>query len=296
MKYSYCIFSCLVVAACLQAQPSTQNFDSLAIAKPKQSKTQYQTSDPRFPAIDLKWKKPNRSPHTGGQMAGDASRNLLTSIFGGRLSTSQSVDWLLATELTTHTDSLNWQVHLFCPGELEKESHRIRNDDGSHSLEKQKTAHLSWEKGTVGLLLEQQDTIGSFAVALLDADSPLTEAIRPIFDERDTRPSDPWAPNFHGAHYQLNGNFRGQELTLWYNGETNKGWIYLGGKLAALFQSDNEPYGYAPAVRLGKKYKAPPRLLPYLLYDKDFPLADALRLGMMSRIVAYSVSRDNWDY
>jgi hypothetical protein len=299
MKYSSCFFVLYFIHLILFAQPSTENFDSLAIAKPKTAKTQYELLNDSLSAIQLKWKNPKRGPHTVGQMAGDASRNMLTSILGGTIATSQDMNWELTTELSTNNDNHNWKVVLFCSGELEKESHRVRNDDGSHSLEKQKTAHLFWEKGTSGVIVEKEDTIGRFEVYFLPLeDSSLTGETLAIFEERDLRPVDPWGFNFHGTHYTLKGIFRGEKMQVLFNGETNKGWIYLKGRLVSLFQTDNEPRGSGTTVIIGKKAKskAPPRLAPYLLYDKNNSVVDCLRLGMMSRMVEGSVSQNSWDY
>jgi hypothetical protein len=298
MKSFFSFFVLFFICSELLAQPSTQSFDSLPITKPKKGKTEYELANPTLNQISLKWKRPKRSPHTAGQMAGDASRNLITSILGGTISTSQDMAWQFATELNTNTNNLNWRVELFCSGELEKESHRVRNDDGSHSLEKQKTAHLFWEKGTSGLIIEKEDTVSRFILTIVSIyDSSLSEDARPVFEERDSRPVDPWGSNFHGAHYILKGSFRGDEMQVLYNGSTNKGWIYLKGTLVSLFQSDNEPPGAGSVVMIGKKYKsASPRLAPYLLFDKTTVLIDCLRLAMMSRLVEESVSHNSWDY
>ena len=298
MKSSFSFFVLFFICSELLAQLSTQSFDSLPITKPKKGKTEYELANPTLYQIGLKWKRPKRSPHTAGQMAGDASRNLFTSILGGTISTSQDMAWQLASELNTNTDSLNWRVELFCTGELEKESHRIRNDDGSHSLEKQKTAHLFWEKGTSGLIIEKEDTVSRFILTIISIyDSSLAEDTRPVFEERDSRPVDPWGSNFHGANYILKGSFRGNEMQVLYNGATNKGWIFLEGRLVSLFQSDNQPPGAGSVVMIGKKYKsASPRLAPYLLFDKTTALIDCLRLAMMSRLVEESVSHNSWDY
>ena len=298
MKYRSCFFVLLFTSSVLHAQPSTVTFDSLAIVKPKKGKTQYELVNAPLSEIRLKWKSPRRGPHTAAQMAGDATRNLLTSILGGAISTSQDMDWKLTSELNTNVDSLNWRIELFCTGELEKESRRVKNEDGSRSLEKQKTAHLFWEKGTSGVIIEKEDTIGRFDVYLTSLDdSTLTTETRYIFEERDQRPTDPWGFNFHGADYSLKGKFREKEIQVFFNGETNKGWIYLEGKMVSFFQSDNEPPGSGSVVMIGKKSKATvQRLTPYLLHDKTTPLIDCLRLGMMSRLVEGAVSRNSWEY
>jgi hypothetical protein len=292
MKYCCCFLLLFITSFNVVAQATT-GFDSLSIIKPKPRKASYELQNAPLSIVQLKWKNPKRSKHTLGNMAGDGARNLLTSILGGHNTTAQSMDWQMSQELNTNVDSLNWKIDLFCSGELEKESHRVKNDDGSHSLDTKKTAHLFWEKGTSGYVLEKEDTIMQFVVALSPFNNTsFNEEKNTIYLERQMGASDPGGYNFTGANYYLNGRFRDQNLEVFFNGSVHKAWMYVDKKLLAMFQTTNE--GESRNRRIDKKAA---RIAPYFLYDKgsSISLTDLLRLGMMGLLIEESVSHNSWE-
>lgn len=288
----------LLAATLLAAQPSTAGFDSIALQKPKEARPRYELTHPSITELSIKTKGPRRSRYTVGQAAGDAARQIFAGVMGS-FGSSQDVAWQLQGFIETNADSLNWQVDLFCPGELEKNSERVRNSDGSRSIQTEKTAVFHWDRGASGILLEKGDTIGRFIIRLHpQTDSLLAAKAEGLFEKEDPSQGKPSRNRWMEAamdelftDYALAGTLHGKTMMLFYNARAGKSWIYTGDNLAAFFQSDKDVKG---VVNVGKKAV---RVRPYLLLSPNVSVtetADYLRLALVSRYIADAVAPSAW--
>ena len=61
------------------------------------------------------------------QGAGDATRKLLIGIFRSGVNTSEDLTWELRQEIQTNEEELDWKLSIYCAGQLEKTSEKIKN-------------------------------------------------------------------------------------------------------------------------------------------------------------------------
>jgi hypothetical protein len=281
----------------LSAQYSTEGFDSLVLRKPKQAKAHYEIGRTPIQEMDIKTKGIKRSPYKADQALGDVSRNIFTMLIGVHITSSQDVDYNLKAYIVTNDENLNWEVDLFCSGEMEKTSERVRNDDGSRSVNVRKKVTLFWEKGGTGIIRNKQDTIGRFVISIHPQDDSVfrNRMTGVVQTERPGKRLNNPFTFIYGTDYALAGWFQQKDLLMYFNGYEKKAWIFLDGQLSGLFQCDLD--GNSVVINLGKKKAG--RITPYLLFKKNLPeneIADQVRLAALSRFVHNSVNIRLFDW
>jgi hypothetical protein len=284
--FCFCLLAILSVKF-LPAQPLTTGFDSLAISKTK--KTKYRLAHPVLTSMQLKTKTPKRSSYTLNQAVGDGIGKLFTAILPG-LTSSEEMNWELQHEIETNIDNLSWKLKMYCPGELEKTTERVRNSDGSKSVNVERQAILFWERGSSAILLEKEDTIGSFMVSVNPGDSLFrkTSDLFPVPSTAVSRESR-WQQGPAPKDFVLAGMFRNEPLQIFFDARSLKAWIYRNQKLQAVFQSDVIETG-KPSLR---------RTAPLHLLSRpgvsEKELTDCLLLAGLSQLVATSVNTEAWE-
>ena len=283
--FCFCLLTVLSLPS-LSAQSPTAGFDSLAISKIK--KTKYQLAHPVFTSMQLKTKGPKRSAYTFNEAVGDGIGKLFTAILPG-LTSSEEMNWELQHDIEANIDSINWRLKMYCPGELEKTTERVRNSDGSKSVNVDAMAILSWQKGSRAILLEQGDTIGRFMVTVNPYDS-LFYGTRDLYSPasgvtRERR----WQGETVLKDFALAGKFRDDELQIFFDARLLKAWIYRNKSLQAVFQSDVLDLD-KPSLR-----RTPPIYLLCRPGLTQTELADCIQLAGLSRLVATSVNTDSWE-
>jgi hypothetical protein len=287
MKQIFCF--CFLTLSCLHlwAQSPTAGFDSLAITKTK--KTKYQVAHPLLTSMQLKTKTPKRSAYTLNDAVGDGIGKLFTSILPG-VTSSEEMAWELQHDIETNIDSINWRLKIYCPGELEKTTERVRNSDGSKSVNTERMAILFWKKGSSGILLEKGDTIGRFKLTV-DPNDSLFYRTRDLFSAPATAISIErrWQSEPILRDFVLAGKFRDDQLQIFFDARLLKAWIYRNNTLQAVFQSD-----FLDLDKPSLRRAAPIYLLcrPGLT---ETELADCIQLAGLSRLVASSVNTDSWE-
>ena len=287
------LLSILIVASCCRvaAQPAQ---DSFAFKRQKWAKARFEVDGAPLSELQIKWKSPKKSRYTFNEGVGDGVRKLFAGWLGNS-SSSQEITLFLPGEIKASGNYPNWKAELVCPGEMEKTSTRVRNRDGSKSVETDKTVRVFWEQGAVGHLIEKDDSIGRFAItvhplsdsSLTDEQRDFLQQVKPVSESKSfwttTIPMD--------RSYVLRGQFRGQPLTICFHGALYRGAIYLNDSLLATFQS-----GWDDSNLLFSKKQQHQQ---YLLMQKgqDAGLqADALRLAALTRFVQSSVNKNFWDW
>ena len=284
--FCFCLLTVLSLHS-LSAQSPTMGFDSLAISRVK--KTKYQLEHPVLTSMQLKTKSPKRSAYTLNEAIGDGIGKLFTAILPS-LTSSEEMNWELQHDIETNIDSINWRLKMYCPGELEKTTERVRNSDGSKSVNVERMALLFWHRGSSAILLERGDTIGSFMVSINPNDS-LFYRTRHLFATpatavmRERR----WQADPALKDFVLAGKFRDDQLQIFFDAAVLKAWIYRNKTLQAVFQSDLIDLD-KPSLR---------RTAPMYLLSrpglKERELADCALLAGLSRLVATSVNTESWE-
>lgn len=218
----------------------------------------------------------------------DLGNGALTAITGFGFSTTTDGNW--KTSGTIHcNDSLgDWKINLFCEGYLEKNRERIKDADGSWSVETYESKVFYWDKDANGLIIENQDTIGYFIIIMNPREDSLMQSLagyilpETVADE-NARPkfkvTVSWKP-VPGKDYGIVGKFRNRDFFVIRNGTDRKAYISLDNSLVCKFQSDLDYPG------LSKKH----RIMPYLMINNTVPgqdRRDLFRLAIFSRYLNY---------
>jgi hypothetical protein len=169
---------------------------------------------------------------------------------------------------------------MFCEGYVQKDRNRVRDDDGSWSVETSETHVYYWEKNASGLIIESKDTIGYFLIVMNPAEDSLLKAwsdyILPKKVDNENAKSKiklsvSWKP-VPGNDYGIIGKLYNEDFFIIRNGTDRKVWISIDNILRCKFQSDLDYPG------LSKKYW----IMPYLLINNNIPGIDRRELFRLS--------------
>ena len=280
----------------LAAQDANPGLDSVEISKPKKSKFLYEFNDPVISSIIIKDKSMKRSTVSSGEIMGNVGRSAL-ALFAGpsfTFGSSKDVFWNLRAALESNNENLNWEINLYCPGVLEKNKQRVTNDDGSFSVETEKTAYLNWLEESTGIILEHGDTIAKFIIIM----DPRTNPLLNRWNEVTYRPqaSRYKSPNqkIFGMNFSTNpnvdfaiiGRLRGNNFVLLYNGQLWQSWLFDQDRLRMIFDADIDDLPMTTkSDRLTPTMKC---AQPYTVPEKY----DMMRMAMMSRYLGKTLNRD----
>ena len=283
--YSFFLFSIgmlIVPEAC--GQNNTARLDSVPVIKPKMNQDLYLFTDSGGTEIQF-WK---RQPviFKGKRPMRDFGNELLTLATGFGFVSANDVIWEVYGKIECNDALPEWHTKLFCEGTMIKDRQRVREADGSWSLETDKTKVLFWDKNATGSVLEGADTIGFFLFIM----DPLQNTIlkpwaNEIFSQKNTQAipasKSKWSFDqmyYRDVDYGIIGTFRDKKFAIISNGSTFKTWIYIQNEFKCIFRADVDDN------MISKK----DRVMPYLLIDQNIPemeRRDLLRLAIMSRFI-----------
>jgi hypothetical protein len=272
----------------LPGQTGKSFYDSVLIIKPKEYKNIYKFTDSGAKEIQFSNKNPKlvkKSP-TGMRDLGDRTWTALTGI---RSNSETDGFWEVEGTIKCNDTLPDWSVKLFCEGYQTEDRERVKNDDGSWSVDTKETNFYYWDKNANGLLMEGTDTIGIFMIIMNPREDTLLKHLSAnIFEQQET-PQNFNSKNhrfFRGMpapyiEYATFGNFRGKNLVMIRNSSDRKVWIYMDDLLTCMFQSDIKN----SAVNRKNSQFA------YLFINSNIPSADRrnqFRLAIMSRFLLNS--------
>ncbi|MBN1388200.1 MAG: hypothetical protein JW965_07120 [Bacteroidales bacterium] len=295
MRTTFCqlflILTGILLTSFIHGQSGFINVDSIAVNKIKASFGSYQFSDNGENVIHLGTINTELVQYKTNPIFRDMGGGIMTALTGIGFGSSTEVNWKTSGIIKSDDMTADWIVSLFCEGSIEKERERIENDDGSWSVEVIETYLYYWDENAGGIIIENDDTIGFFAIITNPCENEMlkTWAVD-IFPQSQVGKNKPkirwevfWRPS-PGADYGIIGRLRDNDFAMIRNGTDRKVWIYVNNLFTCMFQSDLDYPGMA------KKY----RILPYLLINKNIPgedRPDLYRLSIMSRIISSALSR-----
>ncbi len=261
-----------LLASQLQGQIETTVLDSVPVVKPKMRRTLYKFTNngpKEISVLDIpvEFIKDPSTPKLNGW--GSA---LFTSLIGLGSSSTKDGYWKLSGVISCNDTLPDWSVSMFCGGYLEKNRERVRNDDGSTSLETNTTNVYNWDKGAYGIILESTDTMGSFQIFRnLPEDEFLNKWSSFIFRDQGSKQNfnsknDLFSlPNLlTGLDYEISGKFRDRKFIIIQNGINRKIWIFWDDLLAGMFQAD---FDYTYVTKKSRNF-------PYFLINREIPVQD----------------------
>jgi hypothetical protein len=251
----------------------------------------YQFNDSVIREIQYSMKQPKEAKFIdAGHILGDIGDGLLTVLTSVNFASSRDLTWEIVGSIKCNDGLPDWDISLFCEGHLEKDRERVKNDDGSWSVETQSTRDLYWEKNATGVIIENNDTIGRFLIIMNPWTNPLlkqwSESIssEPEAQIRTSSNNKYYKKfiSYADISYGIKGVIRKNDFAIISNGSARKSWFYNDNNLSCIFRPDIDD------ANISKR----DRVQPYLLINKEIPHSDRgdyFRLAILSRYLSQAL-------
>ena len=292
------IFLLSIIVISANAQINTSYLDSIPFSKPKSRIRKYEFNHPVLPWARIS--SPAEPTKADKGSVGDAAKDIgafmAVALLGNFFSTatSRETNWMIKGKIVSPNKRLNWNIELYCYGELNEEKVRDEDWEGNKIVTTNVSKRIYWDEGAMGFIIENENTIGQFLVFTRPRwDSLFYNTNKDIFDQpkiqlvsvyEDTRYYD---NNYHLnkniKEYAVVGKFREEEFVLIANGETRNMWFFINNKLVCIFQPD-----------LDELARKKDRIMPYILIDgkvTDNELVDWFRLVLVSKYLSTTIGR-----
>ena len=273
----------ILFAAPVQGQIQMEGLDSIPMFKPKVNRSLYRFEETGVKEIQILDNHIELVRYKPNAFIRDIGNGALTALTGFGFSSTTDGNWKISGTIQCNDTLSDWIINLFCEGYLQKNRERVKDDDGSWTVETNETNVYSWEKNASGLIMESQDTIGYFLIIMNPredtlmktwSDDILPEKVASDNAKSKIKVTVSWKP-VPGNDYGIVGKFRNKDFFIIRNGTDRKVWISIDNILRCKFQSDLDYPG------LSKKY----RIMPYLLINNNIPgqdRRDLFRLAILS--------------
>jgi hypothetical protein len=291
-KYGLILLTTVIICnPDIWGQVVLSGFDSIPFSRPGTGRIAYQLFDGMNTEIQYSNAKTELVHYKSNPRWRDAGNGILTALTGFGFTTSTDVNWKISGIVSCNDSLPDWEINLFCEGNVRKERERVKNDDGSWLVERNVINEFYWDKDASGVLIENNDTIGFFSIVLNPRENEFFKSFPDeVFTHRDTtgkkkfRISVSWKPAA-GIDFGIIGNIRGKNFTQIGNGTERKLWVYVEDRLGGMLQMDINSPGIA------KKY----RIQPYILVNSDLTdqkRNDLYRLAVAGRVVNLSIGNN----
>ena len=299
------IFLMSVISLSLKAQINTSHLDSIPFTKSKKTSNLYEFNHPALSWGRIGYKKPVKVDE--GKYTKDAAKDFgayIAESFFGRFyetTTSRDMNWLIRGQIECEHEWLNWDIEMYCSGELHTEKVREENMDGSKSVNTVQTAVIDWDSVVNVFITENEKTIGQLLVISRPrSDSLFYNANKDVFDEPKTLLKSTYKNKFYSRKYytdalnhNLNeyavvGKFRNEKFVLIANGVSRNMWFFIDDELVCVFQP------VLHDIRLRIPIKKNDRTTPYILVDgqvTDNELVDWYRLALGSKYLSRTINK-----
>jgi hypothetical protein len=276
---AYYSFPCLWVAFTLFAfhsaktQEAYVTFDTIHLIQTNYYPPEFTLDDTLINRINIQTSAAKQMSNVHLINGGNILRGMITLATGFGLGSTQNVEWYLASSILTNDPKLDWILDVYCPGYVEKQRSRVKNADGSYSLETNYEDTFLWQNGAIGYIIEAGDTIGWHYVYR----NPRTDTLMQRWSQLVYRGNPEYSP-VNTREFGLLGEFTDKEYAMLYNLNSNRIYIFSGDVLTGIFQCKQEPTQF-----LIKKKKKRVFSQPYLLINSSLSAwerMDVLRLAM----------------
>jgi hypothetical protein len=285
------LMTLMLLVSNIWGQTNMSEFDSVTIHKPKVNRNLYQFFDRSAKEIQLGNENPKLIRNTANHGLRNEGNGALTALTGIGFNSADDGIWYIMGRIKCNDSLPDWNVELNCQGYQQIYRERVRNDVGSWSVQTKETNFYNWDQNATGLLMEGNDTIGSFLIRMNPRADSLLESWTAFIFPAHTADQDTSAKNkgiYKGMpapykDFATIGKFRGKSLIIIRNGTDLKVWIYTDNFLTCMFRPDQKDPG------ITKKNN----LLSYMLIKENTALQerrDLFRLTMVSRFISNSLN------
>ncbi len=262
-----------VVHSVCKAQEMISVMDTIKFTQTNYSPIELTLSDTLINLMSLENATAKQMNDVHFKTGGNMLRGMITLATGFGIGDAKDVDWYLTSDIQTNNPELDWKMDVYCPGNVEKQRSRVKNENGSYSLETYYVNTFLWNKGALGFIIEKNDTIGWHYVHR----EPRTDTAVQKW-ARQVYPPDQEYSLVNYQEFALLGEFTGKESSIYYNSISDRIYIFSDQGLKGIFQCQPPP----PQNLFKKKKRIPPQ--PYLLADNSLTAwerIDLLRLAMV---------------
>jgi len=288
------VIICYFISFPISAQEELQDFVSVFITKPKKTKFQYAFNDQALKTIKIRDNNYVERPKLPGDGLRDLGRNAVTEFAGsflGSISTATEVTCNPRGMLICNNTSLNWEVHLYCPGIMQ--TAREKEDEG---ISVSSYTTMWWKKEAIGIILDSGDTIGTFKIISEPRTDPRLSQWNDLpfrlqahrYKVPDKKRIGVSLENLADYYRDFGtiGDLRGEKFTLLFNGELNQSWLFMQDSLVMLFNEDIDDF----SLYLNKDT----RILPNILWKQPESISkkyDLMRMALVSRYLSKILSK-----
>ena len=262
----------LIPAGFIRAQNIVVPCDTIHLSQKEYYRDDFSLQDTLISTISIQKAAAVEMNDVKFKPGGNILGGLATIATGIGFGSTKEVDWYMASTIRTSNPKLDWIFDVYCPGYVEKERTRVKNDDGSYSVETNYVNRFSWEKGAIGFIIEAGDTVGWHYVYRY----PRTDTAAQKWSQIVYK-GNPEHTAINYREFALIGQFAGKESGILFNSEDNRIYIFNGNTLSGIYQCQKPP-----EFKLSKK-KRKPFAQPYLLVNHNLTAwerMDVLRLAM----------------
>jgi hypothetical protein len=284
--FLFCLISGSLVDSTGFAQIIPVRGDSIALTKPKPLKNLYTIETTDLQEFEVTFKKPKPATSPQASITRNLAGGAITLFSGLSTGVTETSMWLLNGELLVSNPPRAWHIPLFFQGTYIKERKRVKNEDGSTSVDVRKGLEIDWNQESYGFIFENQDTVGFFTMITNIQERPEHKWLRQLSEEGSaiTRSLKGFTSG-DGYSFVIKIAFRNQLFTLVTDGSYFRTAILLNDIPVAVFQS-NPTY-----LTLNKQS----RLNPYIIFtDKleNQTKTDLLSLAMMNILMREIIAKD----
>jgi len=271
-----CIFLFILSENETKAQETNGAYDTIHIYG-KGNKKKYSVEGSTIGYIELAGYNPaivHKLAKFGGDLVGESLTSLTGIGFGG----TRDVEFVYPGHIKTSMPDYNWQMNIYCDGSITTERNRVKNSDGSHSVETTEQRYYYWERGTRGIIIENGDTISRYQIiSYPHSDSIASEYIRIVTSRENENGYSLLNPVWK---YVLYGEFRGKECAILFNSSENIIYNVEDDELKSIMVTNNY------STRYKKKDQIEIKLLAQENSDKNQE-NDILRMAMFGQFLLF---------
>jgi hypothetical protein len=279
-----------MLSLAVPAQTSTVGADSVAFVRVKFTFDKFTFSDGGQREIRIKGNETKIVNDKGKSLKRYLGNGLLTLVTGVGMGSSDSVNLKVAGTVKCNDGLPDWKIALFCKGNEETSRERVKDDDGSISVNTETLYTYYWEKEATGFLTEGDDTVGFFKIVMKPREDTLIKPMADYFflpvQVEEAKNPDTMTQFMDSSttlkDYGITGIFRGQSFAIISDGRQNKSWVFYNNTYLFMLHSGNMMNHVSKGVTD-----------PYLLINNNESgpdRRDLFRLAMVCRFLNYSIS------
>jgi len=271
-----CLFYCIISESEIKAQETKGTYDTIHIYG-KGNKRKYTVEGSRIGYIELAGYNPavvHKLAKFGGDLVGESLTSLTGIGFGG----TRDIEFVYPGHLDTPISGCDWQMNVYCDGSITTERNRVKNSDGSHSVQTTEQRYYYWDRGAKGIILEKGDTIGRYQVFSYSSSEPKADEYISLVTRKEKENGyDVYNPVWK---YVLYGEFRGKECAILFNSSENIIYYIVDSDLKGILLTDSY------SIRQRRKDRIEIKLLAQENTDEN-QKNDILRMAMFGQFLLF---------